>query len=179
MRYSAYQVVTSHVPQFGQTNPLGTSIMQEDLEIIGTGVRLGFTEAWDCSCRVSMGCASFRPHPLLRHGLFTSLSKPFHGSLQLSGHSPDWGLLQLSAYFKGNTLLHAETKVPKTKSTSKGTLLSPWIISTVNVVTQRMQKCKILIFGTKRNYYIFMGNWQMAISHLELGYIYIFIPVVK
>ena len=25
--------------------------------------------AWGCFCRVSMGCASFRPHPLLPHGL--------------------------------------------------------------------------------------------------------------
>lgn len=213
------------------TDPLGTSVIQEELGIFGTGVCLGFTEARDCSCSVSTGCASFRPHPLLHHGLLhgwtgrsaqcgvhglqgdslllhgplldfrgvllwawstswptsaltlvaagmfftkslSSLSKSFHGSLKLSGHSHYWGLLQLSAYLKGNTLLHAEIKVPKTRSTSKGTLPSPPIISTVNAVTQRMQKCKILIFGNKINYYIFMGNWQMAISHLELGNIY-------
>lgn len=104
--------------------------------------------------------------------LSQNLSMEVQNSLQLRGHSHYWGLLQLGAYLKGNTLLHAETKEPKTKSTSKGTLPSPQIISTVNTVTQRMQECKILIFGNKINYYIFMGNWQMAISHLELGNIY-------
>lgn len=71
------------------TDPLGTSVIQEELGIFGTGVCLGFTEARDCSCSVSTGCASFRPHPplprvLLRGCTGRSAPRGAHG-LQRDG----------------------------------------------------------------------------------------------